>query len=789
MAHQNLTNPPPLPQNPGPIGQNPPPPITILPPVVPVARARSRLDMPALQTRGAPKKFKGSAHDIVKFILHLEKLFIVNNVATDADKVGSMSEYCSHKVVHILEGMPNYTTPNWASLVDDMKSIFDADKDEQRHRPHDLKKLTDSWRKKKIKSMTRWNQYLREFTKIAGWLVYHKLMDEDECARQFWNGMPRNLRTLVENRLLAQNPTRDMSQVFTRAEVTAVVNARFKRGRFDDDIYTSDSESDEDTSESDSESATDSDLDSDADLLPRKKKAKKGKGKEKPRTFKATRERPPTPIPAAPPVPPVPEAPKANAEVGDLVKQLSRMNIEDPDYNYIYYRATSLDPHVAKCVRAPALALKAPPLPPNNFRNNQYVPPNNNQYQAPNRPPADRGCFGCGEPGHGLWDCAKMAEALATGEIRRGDRGIEWANGNMLRRLHTQGETLIAAFNRQRQAAPAPIAQNHLAYASNKIPVDCNQNVGTDEDEILPVFIQATTSDAEIEKIFAVTRSQDKAARPAPYPATRNHPATRTQVKKTNEILESLPMDGPSRQMKHEALDNLPIPAPIPADPIELRVDFSSNDAIMEDVPHSGPERVLKVNQGPPKILKRPGPRQSAVSAHVNPQEVLNSILNAEVKLSAGQIMAISPAISTALIDVLKLKNAPRPATTATVTINEEIEEIEPAIQIEINGKMVTAIVDTGSMLNVVSRPAWRNFMPHAPMDISKHINMGDANGGQSQLRGYVKDVSLNVGPVESKGNFWVGDKAPFDVLLGRPWQRGNFVSIDERLNGTYLVF
>jgi hypothetical protein len=185
MAHQNLTNPPPLAQNPGPVGQNPVaqnPPITIPPLAMPVPRARSRLDMSALQTRGAPKKFKGSPHEIVEFILHLEKLFIVNNVMTDADKVGSMSEYCSCKVVHILEGMPNYTTPNWASLVNDMKSIFDADKDEQRHRPHDLKKLADSWHKKKIKSMSKWNQYLREFTKIAGWLVYHKLMDEEARA-------------------------------------------------------------------------------------------------------------------------------------------------------------------------------------------------------------------------------------------------------------------------------------------------------------------------------------------------------------------------------------------------------------------------------------------------------------------------------------------------------------------------------------------------------------------------------------------------------------------------------
>jgi len=91
-------------------------------------------------------------------------------------------------------------------------------------------------------------------------------------------------------------------------------------------------------------------------------------------------------------------------------------------------------------------------------------------------------------------------------------------------------------------------------------------------------------------------------------------------------------------------------------------------------------------------------------------------------------------------------------------------------IQVDVNGKTVNAIVDTGSMLNVVSRSTWRMFMPHISMDITKHI-------------------ILIMGGVASKASFWVGEKAPFDVLLGRPWQRGNFVSIDERRDGTYLVF
>ena len=38
------------------------------------------------------------------------------------------------------------------------------------------------------------------------------------------------------------------------------------------------------------------------------------------------------------------------------------------------------------------------------------------------------------------------------------------------------------------------------------------------------------------------------------------------------------------------------------------------------------------------------------------------------------------------------------------------------------------------------------------------------------------------------RANLYVGN-VPFDLLLGRPWQRGNKVSIDELEDGTYLIF
>ncbi|KAJ7871272.1 hypothetical protein B0H13DRAFT_2236370 [Mycena leptocephala] len=246
--------------------------------------------MPALRTRGAPKKFKGSPHDVVKFLAHLDKLFAQNNVTADIDKVECMAEYCSRKVVNILEGMQNYTTPKWPQLVTDMETMFDADKDLQRHRPHDLKKLTEVWRKTQIKSMSEWREYLQEFTMIAGWLTHHKLMEETEAERYLWQGLHPSLRLIAENRLLSKDPTRDMSVPFKRDELIDVITARFKRGRFDADLDSSSDSEDSSSSDSDSE-VSDSD-----DNLPTRRQSKKSKKKGKKKTHtSSTRRRTTTP--------------------------------------------------------------------------------------------------------------------------------------------------------------------------------------------------------------------------------------------------------------------------------------------------------------------------------------------------------------------------------------------------------------------------------------------------------------------------------------------------------------
>jgi len=74
------------------------------------------------------------------------------------------------------------------------------------------------------------------------------------------------------------------------------------------------------------------------------------------------------------------------------------------------------------------------------------------------------------------------------------------------------------------------------------------------------------------------------------------------------------------------------------------------------------------------------------------------------------------------------------------------------------------------------------------PMDTHSTTTMADANGGEGYLKGLINAVPLTCGAVKAVCDMFVGDTVPFDLLLGRPWQIRNKVTIDERRAGTYLV-
>ena len=137
---------------------------------------------------------------------------------------------------------------------------------------------------------------------------------------------------------------------------------------------------------------------------------------------------------------------------------------------------------------------------------------------------------------------------------------------------------------------------------------------------------------------------------------------------------------------------------------------------------------------------------------------------------------------------ILMNNNVNTPIVRTLTKYEREAAENLIRLTFQCHGNPITAVIDTGSEINVVRSAIATERIP-LPLDTQNTTMMGDANGGEGYLKGLISTVPLTCGAVKTYCDVFVGDNVPFDLLLGRPWQLRNKVSIDERRAGTYLVF
>ncbi len=169
---------------------------------------------------------------------------------------------------------------------------------------------------------------------------------------------------------------------------------------------------------------------------------------------------------------------------------------------------------------------------------------------------------------------------------------------------------------------------------------------------------------------------------------------------------------------------------------------------------------------------------------------MITEILDTEIQLTLGKLLGASKELSLGLQECLRLRN--RPVTEHQVAVGTaEALPIHKSkllmLTVECNGAPITAIVDTGSELNLVQKEI-ANRSIGLPIDMTKPVKMRDANGGTKIVRGFLKGVTLTCGIANTICDLNVGD-FNFDLLLGRTWQRDNYGSIVEKKDGTYLEF
>lgn len=850
---------------------------------------KSIVNMPIPRSRLAPEKFRGDYSKVQAFITHYELLCDYNNIETDREKCETIIRYVSSKVRQVILGLNSYASKNWTTLKKDLLLLYDAERDVKRYRVRDIIKFVKKTKNKSIHNLAGWKKYVRNFIMIAGWLLEQNKLTTDAHATYFWNGIPRSLRNRLENRILAQDPIRDLSTPFSFEETKAAAEALFQRDRFDMNMVDTDDDEDDsphdDPDSSNSESSdSDSDGDNRYDKSYRHRKHRGGHKKRQRRDPESDEEENIRRV----------NAPRSGTRkeseitqtetVEALIKEMNNLHVGDPKYASVFWKAIKLDADVRMVVPEPQL--RAPlaeqsyssrvPMPQS--RAPQYQgqsrpqfqrqsPPHqmNATYQSQqanpgpplSRPPMD--CYGCHESGHGISQCPRIDSLVAQGAVKRDHNNrLTRSDGSYVKRV--LGESFVETI--EREIAP-PGRSNFIAYYDEEMSEDEVEQLMYESDQYdqnepltylaVPEVVQidpygypvngverqdksTTLRRREVMDSVVIpkskhfnrdvpnrgrregitTRSQDypppPPALPRSIPVASTRPAT---------FIPKAPVLIDKRRVSEQT--PAPLPRPAPSRPQKTKENNQSIrdvgqdkkrgdgkqergnemkvDAGTKPITSAAPQEALGTisrNDVNPFTQKAPAAnsRHSAISAKVRPISILDNLLNTQVQIAFGDLLGSSKELSGLMTDALKTKAAKPIIPTAALLINTFKKPIKPPptrgtlikFQMECNGEPLTAIVDTGSELNIVSERASKRKI-QLPVDIRHRVKMNDANGGVQTLQGLVDNVPLSCGGLATLAALHVAKKVPFELLLGRPWQQGNYVSIDERRDGTYLMF
>jgi hypothetical protein len=276
----------------------------------------------------------------------------------------------------------------------------------------------------------------------------------------------------------------------------------------------------------------------------------------------------------------------------------------------------------------------------------------------------------------------------------------------------------------------------------------------------------------------------------------------------------------------------------IPSSPASVRVDrppVVSKPISMREAARSDPYKPIPVNARhsrkiPPsvhwnqdrekpaqathntasQVLVKPK-RTNELTASSDKDKILNQVLSTPVTLEVRDVLGVSKELRQMLSSRMKDQN-PTSTEEARVHLLSSKEygsdsEAEywnkygrlsrtkqvgyvPLMEVTVKwqDKFVRAIIDTGSEMNIVSNDIVDEVRPLIPRQVGLDVKMVGANNTPTTLDTHYRNVPLYIGEVETFADLFVMNKSPFQLLLGRPWQVNNLVSIEEHHHGTTLI-
>jgi hypothetical protein len=784
--------------------------------------------MPHKYHREAPDTFRGRASVAKEFIEEVEIILTQYKVTSDLDKIKGLLRYCSRSVAKFIRTLTSYHTPNWEKLKAEFLHYYDADQEDDDNRPSDLVRFAEENKREPMETLGAWLRYYRDYMTMATPLVKNETLSDRHCKTLFWMGIPDDLQRIFEFRLQATSNTYNPRDPYTIEDITKVAEQHFERNKFTEMFFNAPRrEPQYDSSDSDSEYEHRR-----GRWSHRAKNTKRRKSRAKDRNYSPE----PTPIPTV-----TTQRYNGSAdEIEGMIKQLNTMSLQDPNYGHLYFKVLRLDTTglASQCIyRKPLQVTTA--FPSSNNRPSAPRPrppvvqtaatfPNNIPVQQPQQPRFSQSlyCYGCSSSDHMMGDCPEIKELMEKGVLIRDPTTRKYYMANGTEIIRNRGETLAQSALRQQQSY---IPSTNLVSISEDIASYYQGEAYDSQEEEDQYFrenpyYQSSATDSESDSepewkqvlraqrsypVECSTKRTTEArrevnkvpSRPAPgkstfdgvWPPPRNvrpKSAVKENVSPTNH-----PMNPPASEPKviEEPTQVL--------QPIDARKPRFITDDMVDPKPKKLPPRDPSphISAHKENMERTRGPaRQSELSSQVDAKTIANDILNSEITMPLRNILGTSKEIANTFQDLMRAKNKttlPPTGNTPMVATGMRPRPLKPKggylikLRVLHEGNPMIAIVDTGSEVNIIKEDIALDLQ--LPIDMTQPIQMNDANGGLGNLDGYIPEVTLACGALETIADLYVagGEKIPFDLLFGRPWQVDNCVSIIERKQGTFLEF
>jgi hypothetical protein len=238
--------------------------------------------------------------------------------------------------------------------------------------------------------------------------------------------------------------------------------------------------------------------------------------------------------------------------------------------------------------------------------------------------------------------------------------------------------------------------------------------------------------------------------------------------------------------MEDVASDEEDIPVPPAAPPVTKRPK-------KQDPGQAKPQTLPKQVTPNPNIPFPPKSKlMSRATKDFNSESFLQKLCSTPVTITLSEVLGSSPLMAKKMQDYLRITRLPSSNTAEQVNSIGQSAMYHPndarLIKIRMtldNDITINTLIDCGSELDIINRQTC--IKGQIPIDTSVTTYMRDAGQHDTRMEGRCHEVQLTAGNLVTVTDLWVGSKLPFALLLGRPWQRKNRISIDERETGTWL--